>query len=622
MKIVKSIRIKYFRSILHTVKGGRTTIKTSDINVIVGENDAGKSNYLRALNLFFNNKCDTNQDFDFWKDFSIQRHKKKKERSRIEIELIISPPSKQSFLNHGDVKWTKIWYENSLIPDEKFEYLNGQKFTANYKSSYYKWLKKIKFRYVPAIKSKEYFDNLMFDLYDVLQKDTNQLETDFNTQVKEKTLPITNQINKRLNLDSILQFRGSFRDLFNTLEFGSNDGKLMLNQRGDGIKVRHIPIILQNIAEAELELTEDKKREPSSSTIWGFEEPENNLEFHSAERLSNAFLEYCKKIGHKEDLLHPHDEGIQIFITTHSPIFYTLEDKDNHSVNTFYVKKESDNNSEIKLIPKDKNSRVELENMMNLTPLVSLSSKWIDIKNELDLKNQKLLTLEENIKKLTKPVLITEGKTDTIILKTAWKKLYEDLEIPFDIIPGDTSPENENNGGNAGASVLSHFAKSVRETDNIKIVLWDYDKEGIKGFKLDKNFEIHNDLKYVKVHKNNRSFGLILPNQEGLNDFYEAENLPIEFYFDIEYLNLRDENNKGIILEKEKMVKTFGNKIVERELEEQYFCKVKGDKMAFANNIVPTLSKDSFNRFKKVFETIVIDILEKNNYFLEEPQLN
>ncbi|MFY7671572.1 AAA family ATPase [Tenacibaculum sp. MEBiC06402] len=56
MQIIKSIRIKYFRSILNTTRGNIKYLPTKDLNIIVGSNDAGKSNYLRALNLFFNNE--------------------------------------------------------------------------------------------------------------------------------------------------------------------------------------------------------------------------------------------------------------------------------------------------------------------------------------------------------------------------------------------------------------------------------------------------------------------------------------------------------------------------------------------------------------------------------------
>ncbi len=430
MKIISSIRIKYFRSILNTTRGNITHLPTKDLNIIVGSNDAGKSNYLRALNLFFNNECDPIRDFDFWKDFSRQRHGVRREENRIEIELIINPPSKQHFKNNGAVKWLKVWRESSRLPEEHIEYITGEKFTSNYKSSYYKWLKKIRFRYIPAIKSQEYFTNLMYDLYDILQKDTNDLERQFNEQVQDKTSQISEQLSQKLNLDSVLQFQGSFKELFNTLEFGSTDGKAMLNQRGDGIKVRHIPIILQNIADAELR--EERKREPSANTIWGFEEPENNLEFFSAKKLADNFLEYTEKVHFQNKNHSKHDEGIQIFITTHSPIFYTLSNESSKKIQTFFVSKLSDESSNIKQINNE--DSIFLEDEMKLLPLLRLSKHWKIINKEMEelsKVNEELEKQKDTFSGTHKCIVLTEdekkGLVEKFILANGFKLEEVDL---------------------------------------------------------------------------------------------------------------------------------------------------------------------------------------------------
>jgi predicted ATP-dependent endonuclease of OLD family len=45
----------------------------SQLNVLSGRNDVGKSNVLRALNLFFNGNTDWQTPLDFAKDFSLTR---------------------------------------------------------------------------------------------------------------------------------------------------------------------------------------------------------------------------------------------------------------------------------------------------------------------------------------------------------------------------------------------------------------------------------------------------------------------------------------------------------------------------------------------------------------------
>ncbi len=449
MKIIDSIRIKYYRSILNTTRGNQTFLSTSDLNIIVGSNDAGKSNYLRALNLFFNNTSDIGSLFNFWQDFSFQRQGVRREESRIEIELIINPPSKQSFKNSGQVKWSKVWKENSLVPIENFHYVNGDKFTANYKSSYYKWLKKIKFKYVPAIKSQQYFNDLMYDLYDVMQKDTKELEKEFNQQIKEKTSLISQQINNRLNIESVLQFKGSFRDLFDRLQFGSNDGKIMLSHRGDGVKVRHIPVILQSIAAEQLK--ESRIKEPKSNTIWGFEEPENNLEYESAKKLADSFIEYINAINFDNKYEYC-DEGIQIFITTHSPIFYTLSNTENKKINSFYVTKNEEGISFIRAINNDQN--IILENEMKLLPLIELSRHWKKVKDEIDILNQENRAVKEQLESFSnryKCIFLTEDKRHGLVEEFIFNNGFIEEETDVRSYKGCTNI--------GSAEVLFHYLK-------------------------------------------------------------------------------------------------------------------------------------------------------------------
>ena len=64
MITIKSVHIRNFRSIVDE------TINLTDFNCFVGKNDSGKSNVLKALNLFFNGETDFNTAFDFESDYS------------------------------------------------------------------------------------------------------------------------------------------------------------------------------------------------------------------------------------------------------------------------------------------------------------------------------------------------------------------------------------------------------------------------------------------------------------------------------------------------------------------------------------------------------------------------
>lgn len=68
MKLIRSIEIKYFRSV-HSMR----IDKFGDMTVLSGRNDVGKSNILRAMNLFFNSQTDLDTPLSFERDFNYKR---------------------------------------------------------------------------------------------------------------------------------------------------------------------------------------------------------------------------------------------------------------------------------------------------------------------------------------------------------------------------------------------------------------------------------------------------------------------------------------------------------------------------------------------------------------------
>jgi len=421
------------------------------LNIIVGANDAGKSNFIKALHLFFKNETEPGKRFNPDIDIPIQVRGRRGDEKLIEIELKINPPELQSFATKSPIKWKKTWYSGRTEPEEIISYIDPTKgeFKNDSRNSYYKWLKSIQFIYVPAIKSQEYFSSLISELYHVLMDEKDSInENVFNEYIQDKTKIVSEEISQRIGIDSVLQFKGTFKDLFAFLEFGDKEGNVMLAQRGDGIKIRHIPVLLKHIAHRNL--YEQKKREPIKSAIWGFEEPENNLEYGSARKLAENFLDLIDKIDSSTN--HPNDEGIQIFITTHSPIFYSLPDENDKASAFFCEKDKEKGHTIIKLIPKDKKS--EVENAMDIQLLVNLSSSYQGLLAKLSIEkkiNDDLHELVNTIKGNKKFLVLTEDKIlDNLkmILESSGFKLF-DLE--FRSYEGCTSI--------AGAKVLSKYIK-------------------------------------------------------------------------------------------------------------------------------------------------------------------
>lgn len=69
-KLIRKIEIRYLRSLYVA-----TFKDLGDLNLLFGRNDSGKSNVLRALNLFFNGEITTATYPDFQLDFSDIRRK-------------------------------------------------------------------------------------------------------------------------------------------------------------------------------------------------------------------------------------------------------------------------------------------------------------------------------------------------------------------------------------------------------------------------------------------------------------------------------------------------------------------------------------------------------------------
>lgn len=91
MVTISSVRISGFRSIrsLHIEHLG-------DFTVLAGLNNSGKSNVLRALNLFFNGEVEPGRPLDLGNDFHAPS-KKKKLKQRIRVDVAFTLPSQFRF---------------------------------------------------------------------------------------------------------------------------------------------------------------------------------------------------------------------------------------------------------------------------------------------------------------------------------------------------------------------------------------------------------------------------------------------------------------------------------------------------------------------------------------------
>lgn len=394
MQIITKIEIRKFRSI----KSLTSTLCPSDLNIFVGQNDQGKSNVLRALNLFFNGETDVGQKFRFSDDYCYHANKGKGTSEEVKIDLYIKP--RKPFKSPEIVKWSRQWKKDGSVVEIMTNAKNNE--VLPIKNNVRKWLEKLRYRYVPAIKGGEYFNSLMGELHDVTNAVHEEILKDqgqgFISGIQDITKDITSELSQQIGIANTIQVPSDFRVLFSNLDFGSTLGEntYHLKQRGDGIKVRHIPVILKYMAEQERNISIPGFVKPD--TIWGFEEPENNLELRYAFELAKSFQKYSK--------------DIQIFLTTHSPAFYALDKTDTEKVKTFFVSQDSSGCTNLKSVSKDETD--DIHEKMGLLPIITpYLAQVIEKQSEIDAQKKLIETLQDKVK----CIVLTEDE-DFIAIKT------------------------------------------------------------------------------------------------------------------------------------------------------------------------------------------------------------
>ena len=500
--LIQKIEIHSFRSIEKII------LPVKELNVFSGTNDVGKSNFLKALNLFFNNQTDFLKTLKFEDDYNkVSRAKmirSSKMKQLIKIRLYVNPPK----------TYKSLLGEKKVFIERQFD-RNGDKIEKYYpdkpkqKSSIKRIINKIRYIYIPALKGEDVLQYLLSMIGE------QQLISEKNiTTLNEGIADKTNDLKKILE-DSGISIGTSFglptflADFWQKLSVntsyeqfvkleteikGSNKSKLNPSQfnislqfRGEGIKSKYIPPLLQWL----------DKNDKTKEFIWGIDEPENSLEFDLADKLARLFFnDYAQKT--------------QIFLTSHSLAFINPPKYIN-----IYPKR-------MKII-KDELGRTQWK---DLDDLFSKQNKY-DLYNELGILMAQKEFIEEyrsvvaekgnldnKIKHYTLPIIIVEGKTDKWIIQTAWNKLFPSEEIPFEISPsGRYINEDESSGNAEQVQNTIEFVSSMVDSNKIIIGLFDNDKEGNVRFNgLNKIlFKPHQITNIVREHKTKKIYGLLIP---------------------------------------------------------------------------------------------------------------
>ena len=472
MIIISKIDIEFFRSL----KG--VSIKNiNHLNIFSGKNDIGKSNVLKALDTFFNKtKIQFQDDYNKERLEDVRRESVKgKQYIKITLEL----------KNPGTYKTLPVTFTVSKSWDRDGNIIEGHKdnFDAlarrgkleqgkiqSARSSLTKFLNRIRFTYVPAIRDEQFFTYLLNKLqetiFEVEERKRNQtFQTriaEFNQTIIELTSALNNEFEVVSGISSRLSFPNNVAEIFQRLIIDTKSGEhdIPLRLRGDGIRLRYIPTILNYISNNSKYLE-----------IWGFDEPENSCEYSLSKKIADQFSdEYSQKT--------------QIFVASHSFHFISISNKNASKFRVY--RKEGSLNTEI--IQIDESNRNLLSDELGV----------LDINNELA-KLYETLTRElalitetrEKLRDIQKPYLILEGKTDNKLFSLAYEKLYsKSINNDFFLNEHPTSDKGSSIG--SGASLINQFMYnhiSKTPIENIVIGIFDYDTTGFSEIAaLDKQF--------------------------------------------------------------------------------------------------------------------------------------
>lgn len=150
MKLISEIEIKGFRSI----RDCKIT-DLGDFTSFAGLNNSGKSNFLRALNAFFNNQTDEGKNLKVDDDY-FRPDMRMKKAKQISVSVKFSLPDQFHFrselepvsnlLGGRDFTITKLWSRKEALPIYS---LDGRELSLEDQQRINQFLQLINFRYVP-----------------------------------------------------------------------------------------------------------------------------------------------------------------------------------------------------------------------------------------------------------------------------------------------------------------------------------------------------------------------------------------------------------------------------------------------------------------------------------------
>lgn len=320
MRLIRRIRITGFRS-LQAVE----LDSLGHLTALVGKNSSGKSNVLRALNLFFNGAVEPSQSLDFLRDHYGQfpRHKKKK-RIGISVDFTLPPNFKlRPGLKHlgilGDTfTISREWeLDPRREPFDRFRVDQATEIPDDPDSIARQFIGLISYRYlgnrtIPANVLRDESQAIAHSLFIRMKgrKEPEQLLQSLTAAGRRLLRPASETLERagapiREPLIATPASLGEMLTMSGFQALGAGDVPIADEDWGQG----HQAFFLYQLLHA-LDTNYGRFYGWRQATIWGIEEPESALHRDLETHLAGSFRTWALDDPSK----------LQIIETTHSPI--------------------------------------------------------------------------------------------------------------------------------------------------------------------------------------------------------------------------------------------------------------------------------------------------------------
>ncbi len=319
MEFIKTAQISKFRSI-----GDVELAQLGDFSVLVGLNNSGKSNLLKAIHLFFTDRVEPDLPLEFSRDF-FRRDLTSKKRKRISIELEFSLPTAFKFrkglelterLLGKNFKIRKEWGPDGAPPEF---FLNGSTTASSLEDGrkVENFLRLVSVRYIPnrvipteligrehqalrdvLVRRLSRLQGQSTKLFDAIKKTSNDLLVDLSQQMKVASP----------DLDSVsLSTAQGLADLAFRFGYQLSEGGTFTSEHEQGSGIQSL-LMFRTLSLIDQDFF--KQFGWKQASLWLVEEPESSL--HTALEAQVAFF--------LRELSTRRDGRLQTIATTHSDL--------------------------------------------------------------------------------------------------------------------------------------------------------------------------------------------------------------------------------------------------------------------------------------------------------------